>query len=241
MKRLRAFIGLAVLVVLLSCGQRRNEVINGHWHSLTPTLGTYKTLDINDSVAIADKYEIGGLRPRVTLRKDISAGELVLPDQDLKYTSKYGLKGDTLVIGDNQSAYKYIRSDIDNCELKDRYAGSAIKISPAESTTGEGYDDLFWKLFCSDIFVGKLESNKDSVFIEADDVFVSLTELPQYCNKIKDFWPPDDTVNIVIHADKAVSKLFIKRMLEKIPKSIRIYKAVKNKGERLSVEKLMRD
>ena len=130
MKNIGQLTILAAFIVLISCSTD-TESINGHWHSLKPEWGSYKTLDIDDSITTWNKYQIGVLRPNTCLRKDPKTGKLYLPflDSDFSYTDTYDIDNDTLKITMGDFSYKYLKSSIKDCELSDRYTNSVINIS----------------------------------------------------------------------------------------------------------------
>jgi hypothetical protein len=245
MKRLGQLTTLTAIIILLSCSTAI-ESVNGHWHSLKPEWGSYKTLDIDDSISTWNKYQIGVRLPNTCLRKDPTSGKLYLPfqDSDFSYTDTYDIDNDTLKITMGDFSYKYLRSNIEDCELSDRYTNSVINISLSESPTAEDYDQLS---DCANMFIGTsiqqgfvdpTKKYPDSVFVGVSDVYIKLEDVTNYCDRIKDTF--EGSFALVLHADNSVDELFIKRILEKVPPTITIYKAVKKDGQ-LGVSKIDQD
>jgi hypothetical protein len=244
MKILRQLTTLTAIIILISCSTDK-ENVNGHWHSTKPEWGSYKTLDIDDSITTWNKYQIGVSLPNTCLRKDPKTGKLYLPfqDSDYSYTDTYTIDNDTLKISMNDFSYKYFKSRIEDCELTDRYTDSAINVSLSESLTAEDYDNLD---YCGNLFLGHpkepdlAKKHPDSVFIQVSDVFVNLSDISIYCSRGNDAATPNEPFELVLHADNSVNELFIKRVLEKVPVTIPTYRAVNN-GGRLGVSKIVRD
>lgn len=244
MKQLQQLTSLIVIIILVGCSNK-NQNVNGHWHSLTPEIGSFKTLDIDDSVIVLDKFEIQGSKPNWVYRKDKKSGRLILPFQEHEYTDKYRLTGDTLIIGDIGFEYKYLKSEIKDCELRDRYVNSVINITLPESQTSTDYDEL---AYCVNMYIGKsrrqfnenhatdsfqklLTKYPDSVFIQVWDVLTVLNDIPLVCNSIKDTFPGDEQPNLVLHADTYVDDIFFNRILDKIPRNFIVYRAVNKDGQ----------
>jgi hypothetical protein len=244
MKSLRQFTCITAITILLSCSTD-NEDINGHWHSTKPEWGPYKTLDIDDSITTWNKYQIAGGQTDTYLRKDPKTGKLYLPFQLSDYSYTYTVDNDTLKITMGDFSYKYLKSNIEECELFDRYADEVLNISLTVSPTAEDYEQLS---NCANMFIGTsikqgyqdpTKEYPDSVFIGVNDVFIKLEDVTKYCDILtKDTF--DEPIELVLHADNSVNELFIKKILEKIPPTIPTYRAV-NKGGQLGVSKITRD
>jgi len=244
MKVIRQLIFLTTTLTLLGCPNIDNS-INGHWHSTTPDIGTFNTLDINDSITVINKLEIDYTEFAPFPRKDSKTGKLFLPFQEYASVDTYNIDNDTLNITDSGYSYKYVKSDFKECELADRYRNSVINISLIDYFKAEDYDKL---LYTANLFIGnsikseyeRPKSTPDSIFIQADDVFIKLGEVSRYCNEKESAFLPDDQISLVLHADRQVNELFIQRLIKEVPVTILIYKAVNREGH-LSVIKLSRD
>lgn len=235
---------LTTILTLFSCSTS-NKDVNGHWHSTTPSIGTFKTLDINDSLTIINKFEIEYSRFSPFLRKDPKTGKLYLPFQEYTVVETYNIDNDTLSITNYGFSYKYVKSDFSECKLADRYTNSVIDISLSESSEAMDYEEL---VYTANLFIGssiksefdRPRSSSDSIFIQAYDVFIKLEDVPKYCKEKESELSPNDQISLVLHADRQVNELFIQRLLEEVPKTIIVYKAVSRVGH-LSVIKLNRD
>lgn len=222
------------------------ENINGHWHNVTPDIGSFQTLDIGDSLTTMNRFEIDVFKPSTCLRKDPKTSKYFLPFQWEEYTEVYSMDGDTLKITMNGFSYRYLKSDITHCELIDRYSKSAIEISIPESKSADDYDklgpraNLILGRSVKEKYKAQTQQSGDSVFIQAGDIFVVLSDIPQYSERIKDYFSISESPRLVIHADKKVNEEFISQLVEMIPPTVTVYKAV-NKSGQLGVLKISRN
>lgn len=244
MKRLGNIIKLTA-TILFGCSNE-NQNINGHWHCLTPELGNFKTLDIDDSITTMDKYEIDVSLPNTGLRKDPKTKKMYLPFQENHFVDSYSIFNDTLKITYKDFSYKYVKSNVEKCKLSHRYYNSVINISLPESPIAQDYDNI---LYCGNLFIGRsikqgfrdpTKDYPDSVFILANDIFINLKDIPRYCALEKDLASSGEGIKLVLHADSSVSDSFIRRILEKTPQTFTIYRAVKSNGQ-LGISRIDRD
>lgn len=244
MKRIRLITTLTAILILYGCSSKDID-INGHWHSVTKESWPLNTLDIDDSITTTDKYQIEISLPNTYLRKDPRTGKLHLPFEEYTTVDTYSYDKDTLKITDKGVSNKYIKSNIEACELSDRYINSIIKISLSEYPESEDYDKLF---YTANLFIGsslkeeyeRLKSSEDSIYIQAYDILIRLNEVSRYCNERESELLKDDHISLVLHADRQVNDLFIRKLVKDVPETISVYKAVTRGGE-LSVIKLNRD
>jgi len=249
---MRNILHLVSLIFLITCQVRDGDKIslNGHWHCVEPC-GLYKTLDIHDSVTTTNDLLL--LEPdRLEYPRFDEKGSQILPPDYFGYSDSFIIKNDTLeiygstVIQDRiiSNTSKYVRS-LGQCELQDRYINSVINVSISESSKSEDYDKL---LYTADLLIGtsikpgyeRPKVSLDSIFIQADDVFIKLDEVPRYCKEKESELLPNDKISLVLHADRQVNELFIQRLIKEVPVTILVYKAVNRDGH-LSVIKLSRD
>src|SRR5690606_38555418 len=101
-------------ISLSSCKQNSESIYNGHWHQIT-SYGHIKTLDINDTFAIQNKYsaDYGGIKyPRLNENdKPIFPTTTYLVSEQIKLTN------DTIVINDSLFTYRYVRGNLSACLL----------------------------------------------------------------------------------------------------------------------------
>lgn len=250
-------ISLILLTVILTACQSKTN-INGHWHSLNPETGTHKTLDISDTLTIANKFELTHMWYTECLRKNpdsISSSKLYLPLNEWSSTDKYYLKSDTLIIGDGQTSYKYKRSNLNECEIGDRYQALPISIKPPLITELSNDDELDFREDFGSIYIGttfneesKLwqssslslfkETYPDSVFIQVFDIFIKLDGIEKFCFEIKEEFNKDIKPSIILHADNSVNQLFLDRVIENIPTTFDVYRTVTNNNNSLRLIKL---
>jgi hypothetical protein len=147
------------------------------------------------------------------------------------YSYSFYVDGDTLVVPHEMGTDKYIHSDIANCSLLDRYATSTIDITPSEANTSNYLDD---EGNCN-LLIGKLRKDKmldsttkvypDSMFIQYQDVWIRLEDIGKVYKMVADIFP-FHSASVVLHSDKNVPDVFLADILDRIPDSVRVYKAV---------------
>jgi hypothetical protein len=198
-------------------------------------------------LTITNKFDLLGPDKLEFPRFDENGSQILPTDYfENSYSDSIIVKIDTLEIysSTNGTTYKYVRS-LGQCELQDRYLNSVINIELSDSPTAENYEELF---YTADLFIGtSIKPNYqnpqvpiDSIFIQADDVFINLADLQLYCKEKQSELLPNDKLNLVLHADRLVNDLFIQRLIKLVPGTIPVYKAVTQKGQ-LRVIELNRD
>jgi hypothetical protein len=209
----------------------------GHWHRLPPDNSSYNTIDIQDTITVTDKYDLLSGGYLEYKRIDIT-GNLILPTNYFEHSTKFTLINDTLIIQDSLESYKYVKSDLRECLILDRYTSCAINIQLDSSKTSDYYEASY-KQFCSwDLFIGKLKSNSDfrdslsrafpdSIFIQTNDVLIDLDDIPKLCEQVRGVCSDNkNPLNINLHVDINVSDNFIKQIESSIPQTFSIHKIV---------------
>jgi hypothetical protein len=227
---------IASLLIACSRIEQSEKQFNGHWHSTIPDLQYFKTLDVYDSAALVDKYSI--VYPRLSSfpRRNTITNKYFLPSYEGEFSEYYFIENDTLKIVQQGDTLKYVRSNVNQCELHDRYPSSliAIDISLPEASSSLDYDDLS---FCSNLIIGsqlnqlsRIKLNKDSAFIQGDDMFLHLKDMQRWCREKKSILLANESVKLVLHVDKSVNGDFMNRMMQTIPSDFLLYKAVNTNG-----------
>jgi hypothetical protein len=218
---------------------------NGHWHSFSG-IATYFTLDINDSLSITDNCVLSGVRFEMPRRLD-EFGHQILPAGNYgyhAYSQTYYLNADTLIIKDSTNTQKYVRSNLSDCFISDRYLGLAVKITLEEVSDAVDYE-AYDKRYCSEnLFVGRMSEGlssdyfdslrmaiPDSIFIEANGVLIGLKGDHQFFKSINakcaDTQLP---INMNLHVDREVPLDFLKKVDIMVPDSFKVHKVVLVKG-----------
>jgi hypothetical protein len=241
---MRNILYLVTLIILTGCkiNDRENTSLKGHWHCVEPC-GLNKTLDIFDSITIINNQVLFGPERFEYPRVDEKNRQILPLDHFFTYSDSFTINNDTLKIyGSGKFTdstvsylYKYVKSN-KQCELWDRYISSVVNLTLSESTPSEDYDELLYPV---DLFIGtsikpeyqRPKSSMDSIFVQADDVFIELDEVQRYCIEKESELVPNDKISLVLHADSQVNEIFIHRLIKMVPKTIAVYKAVQSEGQ----------
>ena len=244
-------ISLILLTVILTACQS-NTNINGHWHSLTEA-GTHRTLDITDTLTIANKLVLNHLFYIECLRKhpdSISSTKLYLPLNEWTATDKYYLNGDTLIIGDGLNFYKYKRSNLNECEIADRYQYLPLVIKPPLGTEFRNHEVLeysedFGSIFLGTDFKDPLSSFSllkgqypDTVFVQVSDYLITLDAMQRVCSEFKSEFDLNVRASLVLHVDTSVNQLFLDKLIRSIPTDFDVYRTVIDSKNSLGLIKL---
>jgi hypothetical protein len=243
---------LAVLVFLFIQGcttKTTGDNLLGHWHRVPSNNWTYKTIDIEDTISFTDKYDLLSGAYLEYKRKDKN-GKLILPTNFYEYSTTFSLINDTLIIRDSIESYKYVKSDLRECLISDRYASCLIEILLDNSKASDNYEASY-KLFCSgDLFIGKLKPNSDfrdslsrafpdSIFIQTNDVLIDLSDVPKLCEQVRGICSDNkNPLNINLHVDINVSDNFIKQIKSAIPETFSIHRIVNVDNKDLGLKRI---
>jgi len=237
---------ISILGCEISTKKLTKNELTGHWHCARTSDCYFETLDIGDSSTVTNKYELGG--QLIEYRRKNKRGLEILPFQDYTTTETFTLNGDTLEVSDSTSTYKYVKSNLRDCLINDRYTSSTIEIGLKEVDAADNYE-ISYKVFCSeDLFIGKLKkgnnyfdslTNKypDSIFIETRSVWIKLSDIPLLCRELNICFESKPT-NINLHADNDVAPEFLRRIEKLIPDSIEIHKVVKTNSRDIGLQKI---
>ena len=230
-----------VLVVLLLPGCADKTNINGHWHAVDMEAGNNQTLDVTDTLTISNLWSLKTYLQIECLRwhpDSIGIGKQHLPLVDYNHTTKIRYESDTLTVGDGDQSFRYIKSDLRQCEIEDRYRNlSVYVVPPATPTLGyRNYSPIF-----ADIYMGKAleeySKKSDSVYIEVVNVFIGFKDVKRYCEEVKSQTEKNVKPSILLHADKHVSESFIQSVMIQIPSEFSVYQAVVDPNNSLAVIK----
>jgi len=195
------------LVVVFGCAINDERQLEGHWHCFERGQCEFETIDIKDSVLTTDKYIVGYYPQKMNLGRNKS---------EFYENAQVQLNNGKLILNYYDSLTQYIRSDLQNCLLADRYFNSMIDLSLPEVDSAKPFEISTTNYTTGDLFIGKLkrrlhDSNDklakqypDSIFIQVDDVLVSYKDVPEYViHHLKNCMDcPRENVNL--HVDKDV-------------------------------------
>lgn len=238
-----------MLLSSLSCSTKKtDEKLIGHWHSVSQN-NWAQTIDIEDTVTITDKYQLLGGRYFEYPRLDKN-GLQMLPADIYKHSATFSIINDTLSIQDSIKVYQYVRSNLSNCLITDRYINCQINILLEPSEKVQTFE-VSHKQFCSDdLFIGKLKSGSDftdsltrvfpdSIFIQASDVLILLSDIPDLCKQITRICGDDkNPININLHADINVPNKFMKHIEQMIPGAFSLHRIVKIDNKDIGLNKI---
>lgn len=257
-------LSICVLIISCRTTEKPQS-INGHWHFYSPGNGphdaVFQTLDISDTIVTTDRYDLGG--EIINFPRRSETGGWLLPVNEYSLSSyKHNIWDDVLTIKEDSAEFHvYIKSDPKNCEIRDRYLSSTIDIDLKLEDSAFLYDELFFRSnintkvathahnSCADIFVGTsarsfslsfdtqyfeelTTDHPDSIFIQFVDHFFNLNEISRI---VKFTIDSKNSNNIVIHADRNVPETFISKVLERVPTSVKVYKAIRTPAGPLGV------
>ena len=146
---------------------------------------------------------------------------------------------------------KYVRSNLSDCFIRDRYLGLAVKITLEEVSEAVDYQ-AYDKRYCSDnLFLGKMGDglssdyfdslrniDPDRILIQANDVIIGLDDSQFFKSvnaKCSDAQLP---ININLHVDREVPLDFLKKVDLMIPDSFKVHKVVLVKGRDIGLIEL---
>jgi hypothetical protein len=238
----RLILGTILYLLLTSCSTNSgDDKLTGHWHHVS-TSGHYQTLDIHDSLTITDKYNLIGGEYLEYPRID-KQGRQILPSNFYELSTNFNLTCDTLVIIDSTKNYKYVKSDLNDCLISDRYYDTFISVSPKLVESAEKFEISYKQFYSADLFIGKPKTDSDfgdslarafpdSIFIQARDVIINLTDIQQLSKSLTYMW--DDSkkqYNLNLHADEKVSDEFLKKVELMTPDTFAIHRIVRLKTD----------
>jgi len=207
------------LVILFGCSTIINEnQIEGHWHCFKSGECEFETIDIKDSTIISDKYIVGSYNQYLFFTKN---------NNDMDKDVEVQNNGSKLVLNYVDTSFNFVRSDLKKCLVLDRYMHSMIDLTLSEVESALPYDISKTNYTTGDFLIGKLKRGidqrndklsqqyPDSVFIQVNDVLISLNDIPDYIFKLKDIMDAPKT-NINLHADKDVPEGFLMKVVRLI-------------------------
>ena len=196
---LNKFTLLCLVFFLTSCAKKHENQIDGHWHNAHVHDPLFHTIDIEDSIIIANKYAIGSFDRYIDV-------------EDVKFQQ---IDENQLIIFYIDTTLIFYKSELKKCLFEDRYKKCMIELSLPEEISGHSYDSINHQYHSGNLFIGKIKqgislendqlSNNfpDSIFIQANDVFIGEKDIPNYIIDLKDALHVPKA-NINIHADKYV-------------------------------------
>ncbi|MEQ8574270.1 MAG: hypothetical protein RIB63_09420 [Fulvivirga sp.] len=239
---------ISVLLMSASCSKTPSS-INGHWHLVSPKIDYFMTMDINDSLTITELYDLDPYEyyeiPRVYQSKNI------LPISANEYTTDFSVINDTLYLRQESLIKKYVKGNINNCILTHRYSNSSIEVNLTDDNEALSYEASLPVKCGTNVYVGRPSVGKsqfldslastfpDSTFIQVNDVFIGLSDLPKLSSHAKDVCSPRNPA-LYFHLDKNVPAAFIQKVLRNIPDSLDLdfYKVVKMNDEDIGIKNL---
>jgi len=231
---------ILVVVLLYACADKTD--INGHWHAVDMEVGTNQTLDIDDTLAISNKWSLQRIWSIECLRwhpDSVGTGKQHLPSNEWSHTTKIHFENDTLTVGDGTQSFRYVQYDLKQCEIEDRYRNLSVHVAPP-ATPVLGYSNYHPGF--ADVFIGKaLEEysiRPDSMYIEVVNVFIGFKDVKRYCEEVKLRAENNVKPSILLHADKQVSERFLQSVMIHIPSEFSVYQAVVDPNNSLAVIKL---
>lgn len=250
MKKNRLILGTISFLIITSCGTKTiDDKLIGHWHRVPTDDWTYQTLDIDDTVTITDKYNIFGGQYFEYPRTD-NNNKQILPSDIYKHSNTFSLINDTLSILGNTQTYRFVKSDLTQCLISDRYVNCHVNISLTNFEPADKFDVSFKKFCSDDIFIGKLRPNSDfrdslsrvftdSIFIQREDVLIKLSDIPELCKHINNLCSHNkNPLNINLHADNSVPDEFIKQIELLIPDTFTIHRIVKLNNKDIGLKQI---
>lgn len=230
-------------LILCSCSKDPTS-INGHWHLVSPEIDYFMTLDINDSSTITELYQLDPHEyyeiPRVYQSKSI------LPINDIEYTTDFSMMKDSLYLRQNNLIKKYVKANIKDCMLMHRYFNSNIEVELISDNNALSYEASLHVKCGANIYVGRPKAGSlantfpDSTFIQVNDVFIGLTDLPKLGIHATDICSPRNP-SLYFHLDKNVPAGFINKILANIPDSLNlgVYRVVKMLDGDIGIKNLL--
>jgi hypothetical protein len=215
---------------IISCTEQ-SESLNGHWDLVSPEYSDLKTLDINDSLTVPNRYNLGGHISNDFPR--IYESKSVMPVYDMDYSESFFIKNDTLFIEKDTLTFNYVKSDINKCILSHRYTNTFISIDLDENNSANKFESISKGSCGTNVFVGKLQHGKshfidslansfpDSVFIQVNDIAIRLSDLSKFGGQTKDQCFPREPL-VYLHIDNKVPPDFIDQLLSNIPDSLNL-------------------
>lgn len=213
MRFLKGLFVFLIIIQSLSCSRdTRTTDIDGHWHTYSED-SPFKTLDIKDSVVSPNKFNL------------INANGFDFDFSPLDVDIK--IKGNTLQMDGDGVSYKYVKSELENCILTDRYYEVVVNISLTKGESSKSYDSICKNYSCLNLFIGKLRKNStphinklrstfpDSIFIQAYDGLISLNEIRAYAVQLHTHIN-DPYGNVNLHIDDDVPMEFINKVLKSL-------------------------
>ncbi len=242
--------GLLIFLSIQNCTiNTTGDKLLGHWHRVPSDNWTYRTIDIEDTITITDKYDLLGGAYLEYTRLDKNEKQ-ILPTNFYGQSTIFSIINDTLTIRDSLGTYKYVKSSLNNCLILDRYANCSIKILLENSHTSENYG-ISYKQFCSDgLFIGKLKPDSnfrdslsrafpDSIFIQTRDVLINLSDIPKLCEQVRRVCSDNNNpLNINLHADINVPGKFLKQIESAIPETFSIHTVVNVDNKDIGLNKI---
>ncbi|NBW35665.1 MAG: hypothetical protein EBR30_11745 [Cytophagia bacterium] len=216
------------LLIGIGCSTVNNEKkIEGHWHCAKSGGCEFETIDIKDSIIIADKFIIE------------SHSQVVQMGQDVKIQIE---REDQLSLNYIDTSFYYFRSDLKKCLISDRYKDCMIDLSLPEIESALSFDISTTKYTTGNLYIGKLKhgySNSndrlmkqfpDSIFIQVNDVLINFKDIPAYIEYFSgSLHSPSENINL--HVDKDIPEGFVGELVNLINlnkyRSIMIHNVVK--------------
>ncbi len=240
MIKIKSLFWTLLCITFFGCGkQDNNDPLIGHWHAFPQESHSIKTLNILDTLTITNQYIFE--RYDVVLYKRVNRlGKPVLPTEEYYSSERFELNNDTLTIYDSLESYNYVKSNLANCILIDRYSDVYIDIQFDKTESGEPFEDSFKKFYSENLYVGRLKTGSmyrdslmrvfpDSIFIEGLGAFIQIKEMKRLSEELIMKCDETDQPNINIHLGLNVPKEFLDRLRKEIPESIKIHRIVKTK------------
>ncbi|UYN87587.1 MAG: hypothetical protein KIT51_04830 [Cyclobacteriaceae bacterium] len=201
------------LLIGISCSTVNNEKkIEGHWHCVKSGECEFETIDIKDSVIIADKFIIESYSQVLHIGQDVNA------QIDRR---------DRLSLNYIDTSFYYFRSDLNKCLISDRYKDCMIDLSLPEVRSALSFDISITKYTTGDLYIGKLKqgySNSndqlvkqypDSIFIQVNDVLIGFKDIPGYIQFLgAGLHRPRENINL--HVDRDVPEGFVGELVKLI-------------------------
>ena len=225
---------ILLFVILIGCTNGEEANVSGHWHLYANT-GDLRTLDIEDSICVLNKYDATGVNYLEVSRYD-SNGKQILPLQDIQMTGNYYLSGDTLVIEEDSLIAKYVRSNPIDCAIRDTYSQISVNVSPPMKEHASKLETPRMQLCEVDIFIGKLKGGSssgnalleqfpDSIFMQVRDQWIEFNELGDLIRYFE-IGCEADSVFVYTHCDKSIPSSFINKFRACLPESTKALRVV---------------
>lgn len=242
-------LGLIGLIFAQGCFLKNDEKLVGHWHRASINEWGYQTIDIEDTLTITDKYCLYGVDYYKYLRID-GLGRHVLPSSDFRVSHVFTLRDDTLAIHDSIWTHKYVRKNINECLISDRYANCPLSISLPNSYSADNFEDFNSKICSDDLFIGRLKPGTefsrllkaypDSIFISRADIYLGIEHVPELCKYLIGVCTEDNgnLLNLNLHADISVPNDFLKRIESFVPAEFSIHRVVNSGTGDIGLSKL---